>query len=199
MTDHDAVIKYPKGVDCTEKQKEYISTYANEANKAIMKKQWDEILNLVDIDTFVDNFIVTEIMLNNDMGWNFFFYKPAGGKLCLGPHWDFDQASGASAYGGETYEGWSAGSPHPCFEALVQIDEFIELLRKRWTEKYDFIHSIPEKFIDEKEIEYQYDIAANFTRWKVFGVRHWRSVRSLDQETTYQGHIDYLKTWLTNR
>ena len=115
------------------------------------------------------------------------------------PSLGFRQAAGASAYGGETYEGWSAGSPHPWFEALVQIDEFIELARERWTEKYDFIHSIPDTFIDEKVTEYQYDIAANFTRWKVLGVRHWRSVGSLDQEKTYQGHIDYLKTWLTNR
>lgn len=199
MTDHNAVIKYPKGEECTKAQRDYIAKYSNEVNTAIMKRKWEDIISLVDIGTFVDNFIVTEIMLNNDMGWNFFFYKPSGGKLCLGPHWDFDQAAGASDYGGETYEGWSAGSPHPWFEALVQIDEFIAVVRERWIEKYDYIHSIPDTFIDEKAAEYQYDINANFTRWEVLGKPHWRSVRSLDKETTYQGHIDYLKTWLTNR
>lgn len=198
MTDHLAVIKYPKGADCTDEQRDYISMYANEVNWAIMKKQWSKITYLVDIDSFVNYFIVEEILLNNDMGWNFFFYKPAGGKLCLGPHWDLDQSAGNSSYGGETYRGWNAGSPHPWFESLVQMDEFIELVRERWLEKYDFIHTIP-SFIDEKAAEYQYDIAANFTRWNVLGKSHWRSVPSLDMETTYQGHIDYLKTWLKNR
>ena len=199
MTDHNAVIKYPKGADCTNAQRDYIADYANQVNTAIMTQTWDDIIELVDIDTFVDNFIVTEIMLNNDMGWNFFFYKPAGGKLCLGPHWDYDQAAGASAYGGETYEGWNAGSPHPWFEALVLMKEFRDLVRERWLEVSDFLHSIPDTFIDEKAEEYKYDIEANFTRWKVLGERHWRSVRSLDRETTYDGHKEYLKTWLNNR
>ena len=199
MTDHHAVIKYPKGNDCTNAQRDYIADYANKVNTAIMKNVWEDIIELVDIDTFVDNFIVTEIMLNNDMGWNFFFYKPAGGKLCLGPHWDYDQAAGASEWGGETYEGWNAGSPHPWFEALVLMEEFRDLVRDRWLEVRDFLHSIPDTFIDEKAEEYKYDIEANFTRWKVLGERHWRSVRSLDRETTYDGHKEYLKTWLKNR
>lgn len=199
MTNHNAVIKYPKADECTSAQRNYIADYCNQVNDAILKRKWDQILELVNIESFVDNFIVTEIMLNNDMGWNFFFYKPAGDKLYLGPHWDYDQAAGASEHGGETYESWGTGTPHPWFEALVQIDEFIELVKERWLELYDFIHSIPETFIDEKAEEYKYDIDANFTRWKVLGVRHWRSVRSLDKETTYEGHKEYLKTWLTNR
>ena len=199
MTDHNAVIKYPKGNMCANAQRDYIADYANRVNDAILKRQWETIIELVDIDTFVDNFIVEEIMLNNDMGWNFFFYKPAGGKLCLGPHWDFDQSAGASAYGGETYKGWSAGSPHPWFEALVTIDEFMELVKQRWLEKYDFLHSIPDTFIDEKAAEYKYDIEANFIRWKVLGLPHWRSVASLEKEKTYEGHKNYLKIWLNNR
>lgn len=199
MSNHNAVIKYPKADTCTDRQRDYIADYANKVNDAILKCQWETILELVDIDTFVDNFIVEEVMLNNDMGWNFFFYKPAGGKLCLGPHWDFDQSAGASTYGGETYEGWGAGSPHPWFEALVTIDEFMVLVKERWLEKYDFLHSIPNTFIDEKAEEYKYDIEANFTKWNVLGVRHWRSVASLDKEKTYEGHKNYLKTWLKNR
>jgi Listeria/Bacterioides repeat len=199
MTDHAAVIKYPKGPDCTNEQAKYISDYTNQVNTAIMKQLWDDIIELVDIDTFVDNFIVTEIMLNNDMGWNFFFYKPAGGKLCLGPHWDYDQAAGASQWGGETYEGWNAGSPHPWFEALIQMEEFRALVKERWLEVRDFLHSIPDTFIDKKAEEYKDDIETNFIRWKVLGVPHWRSVWSLDKETTYNGHKEYLKTWLKNR
>ena len=199
MTDHNAVIKYPKADTCTNIQRDYIAEYSNMVNDAILKREWETILELVDIDTFVNNFIVEEIMLNNDMGWNFFFYKPQGGKLCLGPHWDFDQSAGASAYGGETYEGWSAGSPHPWFEALVKIDEFMELVKKRWLEKYDFLHFVTDNLIDEKAEEYKYDIEANFTKWKVLGLPHWRSVASLERENTYEGNKNYLKKWLAKR
>jgi len=199
MTDHFAVIEYPKGITCTEKQRDYIAEYSNRVNVAIMKNNWEDIVELVDIDTFVDNFIVTEIMLNNDMGWNFFFYKPAGEKLALGPHWDYDQAAGASAYGGETYEGWNAGSPHPWFEALILIDEFMALVKDRWLEMRDFIHSVPNTFIDQKAAEYSADIDANFTRWRVLGTPNWRSVPSIENETTYEGNKTYLKLWLSNR
>ena len=199
MTDHFAVVEYPKGITCTQKQLDYISQYCNEVNVAIMKNNWDDIVALVDIDSFIDNFIISEIMLNNDMGWNFFFYKPAGEKLFLGPHWDYDQAAGASAWGGETYKGWNAGSPHPWFEALVMMDEFMALTKERWLEMSGFIHSIPDTFIDEKAAEYQADIDANFTRWRVLGTPNWRSVPSIEKEKTYEGNKNYLKTWLSNR
>ena len=52
-------------------------------------------------------------------------------------------------------------------------------------------HSIP-AFIDEKAAEYQHDIEANFTRWNVLGVSHWRSVPSLDRKNDISGVISII-------
>ena len=41
--------KNPKGADCTDEQREYISIYANEVNWAILRKQWNKILRLVEL------------------------------------------------------------------------------------------------------------------------------------------------------
>lgn len=47
---------------------------------------------MIDIDTFIDWWIVTELTENRDtrLPGSCHMYKDAGGKLCAGPLWDFD-------------------------------------------------------------------------------------------------------------
>ena len=47
--------------------------------------------DLVDEDSFIDYFLVNELMLNLDNIWkSFYFYKTTNGKVIFGPLWDFD-------------------------------------------------------------------------------------------------------------
>ncbi len=50
----------------------------------------------VDVDSFVDWYLVNEVMKNNDSSFNnsCWMYRDVGGKLTMGPVWDFDAAAG---------------------------------------------------------------------------------------------------------
>jgi hypothetical protein len=193
------VIKYPNGDDCTNEMAAYLQEYVDKVNTAIFTRDWESFSELCDVDSFVINFIVSEYMLSNDMGWVFFFYKEPGGKLALGPIWDFDQSAGCSTHGGDTYKGWASGTPHSWFLALIEIDEFRSLVIERWMESYDYLHSVPD-IIQAKADECRADIDANFIRWdRLIGYPHWRSIPKMDKFKTYDEHVDYLKEWLNNR
>lgn len=192
-------IKYPAGSDCTRQMQKYLEDYVNSVNDAIFKRDWQAFTELCDVDSFVRNFIISEYMLSNDMGWVFFFYKEPGGKLFLGPIWDFDQAAGCSEYGGATWEGWASGSPHNWFIALIETTEFRALVTQLWEESSDYLHSVPD-MIRAKANEYSADIECNFMRWPyMIGYSHWRSLPDMDKFRSYEEHVEYLCGWIEKR
>ncbi len=193
------VVKSPDPEVITNEQIKYINNYMNSVVAAIADDDFEELCELVDIDTFVDSFICTEYILAGDMGYVFFAYKEPGGKLCLGPLWDYDQSSGCSEHGGTRYTGWDAASPHSLYLKLIKNAQFRQLVVDRWMEKYDYIHSIPDMLYEVAE-KYAVDVDANYTRWDNFlGSRQWRSLPEVDKLKTYPEHVDYLVTWLNNR
>ncbi len=193
------VIKSPEADVITNEQYKYISDYMNDVVKAIGKDDFAGLCELVDIQSFVDSFICTQYILAGDMGFVFFAYKEPGGKLFLGPLWDYDQSSGCSEHGGTNYRGWEAASPHSWYTTLIRNDEFRALVAERWLEKYEYIHNIPD-MLYETAAHYQADIDANYTRWDGFlGSHQWRSLPEVDRLKTHPEHVDYLVTWLNNR
>lgn len=193
------VVKSPEGSVMTAKHLKYIQDYMNAVVKAIGKDDFEELCELVDIQSFVDSFICTEYILAGDMGYVFFAYKEPGGKLFLGPLWDYDQSSGTSEHGGSNYRGWEAASPHSWYIKLIKNEQFRALVTERWLEKYDYIHGIPDMLYETAEY-YKADIDANYTRWDGFlGSKQWRSLPEVDRLKTYPEHVDYFVTWLNNR
>lgn len=193
------VIKSPEADVLTKEQQKYIQDYFDQVQKAISKDDFETLCELVDIQSFVDSFICTQYILAGDMGYCYFAYKEPGGKLFLGPLWDYDQSSGCSEHGGTNYEGYAAASPHSWYQKLITNDQFQALVVESWMEHYDYIHSIPEMLYEIAET-YRADIDLNYERWEGFlGSVQWRSVEPLIGMTEYSDHVDYLVTWLNNR
>ncbi|MBQ8334402.1 MAG: CotH kinase family protein [Clostridia bacterium] len=193
------VIKSPESNVTTEAQYNYIKNYVDEVQKAIAGDDFETLCELVDIQTFVDSFICTQYILAGDMGYCFFAYKEPGGKLCLGPLWDYDQAAGVSEHGGDNYKGYSAASPHTWYEKLIRNEQFRALVKESWMEHYDYIHGIPDMLYEIADT-YKADIDLNYERWDGFlGSRQWRSLPKVDALKTYPEHVDYFVEWLNNR
>ena len=193
------IIKSPELIQCTDEQREFIKDYVKNVNEAIFKKDWEKIRQYIDVDSFVNMFLLDEVMLNQDMGYSFYMYKKAGGKLYMGPMWDFDQSCGSSSHGGSTYKGWYAGSELEWFTSLIEIPEFKELVSKRYQEKKSTIHGLLNT-IDSTVNKYIYDFAMSNYVFNTFGDTHrWRTMYEIATLKTYKEHIIYLKTWLTNR
>lgn len=193
------IIKSPESDVMTFEQFQYIEDYFDQVQKAISKDNFDTLCELVDIQSFVDSFICTQYILAGDMGYCFFAYKEPGGKLFLGPLWDYDQAAGCSEHGGTNYKGYSAASPHSWYEKLIVNDQFRAMVVESWMEHYDYIHGIPD-MLREIAATYQADIDLNYERWDGFlGSWQWRTVPELFGVTEYADHVEYLITWLNNR
>lgn len=193
------IIKSPESDVMTVEQFQYIEDYFDQVQKAISKDDFETLCELVDIQTFVDSFICTQYVLAGDMGYCYFAYKEPGGKLCLGPLWDYDQSSGVSEHGGTNYEGYAAASPHSWYQKLISNDEFRAMVVESWMEHYDYIHGIPDMLYEIAET-YQADIDLNYERWEGFlGSKQWRSLPEVDALKTYPEHVDYYVEWLNNR
>ena len=99
-------IEYPKINDITEAQFSYIKNYVTEFETSLKgadyltpKAKWRD---MIDIDSFVDYFLITEFTKNVD-GYRLstYFYKDKdskGGKLKMGPAWDYNLAFGNADY-----------------------------------------------------------------------------------------------------
>ncbi len=99
-------IEYPKITDITDAQFNYIKNYVTEFEMSLKgsdyltpKAKWRD---MIDIDSFVDYFLITEFNKNVD-GYRLstFFYKDKdskGGKLKMGPAWDYNLAFGNADY-----------------------------------------------------------------------------------------------------
>ena len=193
------IIKSPDIIQCTEEQKNFISDYVAKANEAIFNKDWDGIQKYIDVDSFVNMFLLDEILLNQDMGYSFYLYKKQGGKLFMGPAWDFDQACGSSSHGGSGYKGWYAGSELQWFTTLIEMPQFKELVSKRYQEKKPAIRGMLNT-IDSTVNKYSFDFAMSNYVFNTFGdPNRWRTMYEIASCKTYKDHIIYLKTWLTNR
>ena len=193
-------ILYPEAEVLSQNQYEYIDAYMQLINVAILTKNWEELIELVDIQSFADWYLVNEIMLNGDMGWSMFAYKPKGDKLYLGPVWDFDQSCGNSYSGGADYETWypDTSSQNTWFNTLLEMEEFKELMAERLASKLPEIRNLFDRE-KEKAIIYKQDIDANFERWPVIGTAAWRIREEIGNFKTYEENVDFLFVWLEHR
>lgn len=193
-------IIYPKREIITQYQQEYIDGYMQMVNSSILKKDWNEIVELIDINSFASWYLVNEIVLNGDMGWSMFAYKPQSDKLYLGPLWDFDQSCGVSLTGGANYQTWYPESDiqNAWFNTLIEMPEFRKILSRKWKESSSAIQAFLESE-KEKAMIFQTDINANYERWPVLGSSSWRIRDEIGELKKYDDNVDFLFTWLDKR
>ena len=88
-------LEYPNNLDITRQSMEYVEeeilTFEKMLYDAYHTKNWDSVNEAIDINSFVDFYIINEFFQNYDAGTrSTYLYKNLGGKFYLGPVWDFD-------------------------------------------------------------------------------------------------------------
>ena len=82
-------VNYPN--DITPKQFNYVKDYVTTARETLINKDLNKFCELVDVDAFIDFYVLGELFRNTDMaGRSVYIYKNTNGKLVFGPSWDFD-------------------------------------------------------------------------------------------------------------
>ena len=188
-----------------EEVKEYISTLSD----VIANGDEKEIKEYIDVESFVNMYLLQEYTKNIDVGWSSFYLykKDKNDKLHMGPAWDFDIAMGNDVRldnGGydDIYVGRTSGM-------VQQLYWFIHLCETEWF-RADVLNSWNLSFkncvsetlyelcqyaeLNFKELEY------NFVRWDdVFGKRINCEPKHIMALNTYKKHYDFFVSWMNLR
>lgn len=172
----------------------------------------------IDVESFVDYLIVNEVARNNDAyRLSTFMYKDRdsdGGRLVMGPVWDFNLAFGNIDYNvhpsqplQDPFEQglmidnrftWHSVPFWFWWRRLLQDEAFVEALGTRWQELRRGVlrtENLTAR-IAALTAELEEPQARNFARWPVLGERVWPN---LFVGRTYGEEVDFLAQWLDAR
>jgi hypothetical protein len=76
----------------SEERFNFIQGYITDCRELLVNKDLEGFKNKVDVDAFIDYFLLCELFRNTDAaGRSVYMYLPTvNGKLIFGPSWDFD-------------------------------------------------------------------------------------------------------------
>lgn len=208
---------YPKPEDITFAQRSYIQSWMSNFENVLAGEDFLHpergYRRFVDLQSFVDFLIINEISRNVD-GYRLssFLYKDredVGGRLHMGPVWDFNLAFGNANYcGGSANRGWGYDFGINCpsdywqlpfwWDRLREDPEFLGLLGDRWNElrSGEFSDERLNATIDSFVVAMDDAPARNFERWPVIGEQIWPNAFVGE---SYDAEIAYLKNWLQGR
>ena len=144
-------IYYPKKEDIVEPQKEYIQDYIDTVELTIQSSDFADpekgYAQFIDVPSFVDYFIHTELSLNADgFKRSAYYYKEKDkkdgtlGKLFAGPVWDYNLAYGncnfcnANNVNAWVYEGCETNPTPKMWKRLLEDKAFRDAVKTRYTE-----------------------------------------------------------------
>lgn len=209
---------YPKAADISAEQKNYIRQFMLNFETALTGAGFADPVNgyarYADADSFIDFFIVNEVSKNVD-GYRLstFMHKQRdsdGGKLVMGPVWDFNLGFGNADYcTSGNPEGWVNGFNSICpqdhwlipfwWGRLYQDPAYRSKLAARWAELrsnqlqtsrlHTYIDSVYTVLNSEATFR-------NFQRWPVIGQYVWPNYFV---GSSYSAEVNWLKNWITNR
>lgn len=115
--------------------REFMSSFET----ALEAQNWTAVSSMIDVDSFVDWFLINEIASNVDARWfsSIYFQVTAPPRtIRMGPLWDFDLAFGNARYSNAAYANvWWISKPewgHPWIIRLMQWPEFEESVKTRF-------------------------------------------------------------------
>jgi hypothetical protein len=178
-------------------QREYINSYFEEFQSVLEGPNWKDPVHgyrsYVDVDAWID-FHVLEVLSGNvdALKYSTFLYKPRGGKLTFGPHWDFDRALGSTDHRDSYPRRWNTGRffDAPWWTRLFTDPDFWQQWVDRW-------QALRQTHFSETNLFGLIDRLANEVREaQPREVKRW----GLEPRGgTYQSEVDMMKSWLSER
>ena len=162
------------------KQVEFISNYFKEMYTAVFNHDFEEFKKYADVDSFVDMYLLDEIIKSTDVGWqSFYFVKEKEGKVYLTAPWDLEFSCGLNR-GDQSYKGmyvseWfdknlDTKTASELFINLMLIPEFRELVSKRLQEKKDDLIKCVNDVLDNALL-YEDSYNRNYDKFKILGTK----------------------------
>jgi hypothetical protein len=212
-------IEYPKYGIITQQQLIYIRDYINTWERKLMTEDMNDpkasFRDMMDMPSFVNFFILNEVTRNVDgFRLSTYLYKDKesiGGKIKMGPAWDFNIAFGNADY----LNGWMTnGFVYKAMEndggkndywqvpfwwnKLIQDASFRKALATRWKEvRSSFLNTNTlNSTIDSAQVVLKEPLTRNFQKYQLMGRKIWPNYyvgSSLTDE------VNWLKNWIQGR
>jgi spore coat protein CotH len=187
----------------TSKQLEYVKNLFESFEQALWARNWSETTGYpkyIDVDSFVDYYIVQELTKNVDgnLRKSSFITKERGKKMEMYHLWDFDLTLGNCGY---FWDGVGNGPENfwikldKWFPHLFNDPAFVRKVQNRWNELMPEFSRIPD-FIDEQALYLDKAQERNFKVWSIWESVDWVYFPSLG---SYEKEVEYLKEFYTER
>jgi len=183
----------------------YLKYYIINMENAIMNDDGWEYY--IDVDSWIDWFIVNELTFNTESSFyrSCYMWRPEGGKLKLGPVWDFDMAFGNHYADLEDYDGWCTTEStyeyisENWMNYLMRYPAFTDRLVERWNEVKDNLLETALNAVDYYSTMLDGDQQRNFEVWDIMGIGV--GMASVDPwiYNTYDKQVQYLRDFITTR
>ncbi len=206
---------YPTDTNLTIPQKAYIKSYVDSFETALASPSFADPLTgyskYIDIVSFIDFFIINELSKNVDAyRLSTYMYKDnilKGGKLHIGPVWDYDIAWHNCDYGnafdptGWQYQIQDTIFPTPTWwNRFMQDTSFVNALYCRWNQLRKDILSIGSlnAYVDSSANALNESQQRNFVQWPILGAYIYPNPQN-QSGANYQGEVNDLKNWIASR
>ncbi len=205
-----------------------ISAIVNNVTDTIKNGTYEEMCEVIDMESFVDFYLLNEIMKTCDFGWSSvnFYYTASDGKLHAGPAWDFDLSSGNTnpdypslvtdeseiAYtqyftdfaSNSSSDGLYAAN-YNFYQYLTSNEDFMNEVKQEFLEKQDEIDALISEGgkIDQICDEYRDMFENNYTPVDDGGAG-WIASKSYAQtmripDDTFAENYAFFKNWMAER
>ncbi|MFZ4401747.1 MAG: CotH kinase family protein [Bacteroidales bacterium] len=206
---------YPDAVDLHISQKNYIKLVVDSFETALKATNYIDPVNgyrkYMDVNSFIDYFLLSELNKNVDSyRFSTFLYKNKyshGGKIVIGPMWDYNIAYGNANYNEASItSGWAyqlnqsyTGAVPFWWARLIQDSTFTSGLKCRWTELRQSVLSTQSIFhyIDSIAVKLNEAQVRHFVKWPILGIYVWPN--QPPYPTSFAGEITAIKTWIQAR
>lgn len=214
----NVMVEYPKKESLTDAQYNYIKNHFTAFEDALKSPNFKDPTNgyakYIDVDSFIDYFLLTELTYNIDaFRLSIFFYKDRDSrnpKIKMGAPWDYDHAYGNANFcrGWETNH-WaydfirefcpSEDKQAPFWWArLLEDRDFCIKVRDRWQQlrQNQWTNNNINAFVDQNVTLLNESQTRNFQRWPILGEWIWPNYY---YGNTYQEEINWFKNWTEQR
>lgn len=216
-SDVNFLYHYPKADNIQPQQEDYIQSYVDSFETVLAGPNFADpatgYRKYCVPETFIDFLILNEISKNVD-GYRLstFFHKEKdskGGKLRMGPMWDFNLAWWNADYcAGDNTTGWQYDFSNTCpggwqpptwWVRMLEDSWFQDELKCRWT-------TLRQSFLSNDSLGAKIDSIAqyidtakdrHFEQWPLLGVYTWPNPSPIPAD--YPGEVVALKTWILDR
>lgn len=207
---------YPKHDSITIPQKDYIKSFVDSFENVMNSPgfyadPWVGYQKYIDLASLVDYFILNELSKNVDAyRLSTYLYKKkitSGGKLHIGPVWDYDLAwhncnySNSFDPAGWQYQLTDTMHPTPIWwSKFMQDINFTNALYCRWTQLRQNVLSNANlyAYVDSFALALNESQQRNFTQWPILGAYIFPNPQN-QANASFQNEVIDLKNWIAGR